>query len=414
MPFSGAVPPSPFLSAAAPSTPLGPFVDSAVAWTTWVTLMGFVGLTALALVAVGPAARRVGSEPLAAVTARLSWAAVVLGVLAVPAVLTDLAQGASKSGGYDYGAAWNSLYDGSNDGRLSGLEVTLVLVGAALVAPLTVRRIAAGPLRNWLLATGLGAGAIALGTTKFPDQAPKDWGRTSFETLMWMLHLLGGGVWIGGLVGLVLLAAPGAVAPADRGAFWAPAIRRFSVTAMGCVAAIALSGLFLYWEHVDGPGQLFTTMYGRVLGVKILLFGSLLLLGVFNQFWLHPRIDALRTAGDRRPLRTILLRQFPAVVGTEVLLGLTVLFVAPFLHGSARNQAFQADAAEHSTGALDHLPKLAPKVAHASTWAWGTAETLVVIAVMIAAYRLSDHLARRRTATTPAVSPPDPADLVEA
>jgi len=33
----------------------------------------------------------------------------------------------------------------------------------------------------------------------------------------------------------------------------------------------------------------FTTMYGRVLGVKILIFGTLLLLGAANQFWLHPR-----------------------------------------------------------------------------------------------------------------------------
>ncbi|MFC7641082.1 CopD family protein [Streptosporangium lutulentum] len=65
---------------------------------------------------------------------------------------------------------------------------------------------------------------------------------------------------------------------------------------MSCVAAIMLSGLFLYWEHVDGPSQLFTTMYGRVLGVKILIFGTMLLLGVFNQFWLHPRIEALRAA----------------------------------------------------------------------------------------------------------------------
>jgi copper transport protein len=402
MPFSGAVPHAVSLSAAAPSTPLGPFVDSAVTWTGWVTLMGFVGLTALAVLAVGPPARRLGPDTLAAVTARLSRAAVVLGALAVPAVLTDLAQGASQSGGYDYSGAWSSLYDGSNDGRLSGLEVTLMLAGTAAMVPLTVRRVAAGPLRAWLLATGLGAGAIALGTTKFPDQAPKDWGRTGFETLMWMLHLLGGGVWIGGLVGLALLALPGAVAPADRGAFWGPAIRRFSATAMSCVAAVTLSGLFLYWEHVDGPTQLVTTMYGRVLGVKILLFGALLLLGVLNQFWLHPRIDALRSAGDQRPLRTILLRQFPAVIGAEVLLGLAVLFVAPFLHGSARNQAFQADAAKHSAVALTSLPKLAPKVADASTWVWGTTETVLVVAVMIAGYRISARLARRRTAATAA------------
>ncbi|MFC1413263.1 CopD family protein [Streptacidiphilus sp. N1-12] len=386
-----------------------------MAWTTWVTLMGFVGLTALAVLAAGPAARRAGSDTLAAVTARLARAAVVLGLLAVPAVLTDLARGASETGGYDYRAAWNSLYDGSNDGRLSGLEVTLILVGAALIAPLTVRAVAAGPARRWLLAAGLGAGAVALGTTKFPDRTPDDWGRTGFETLMWMLHLLGGGVWLGGLIGLVLLALPGAVAPADRGGFWAPTIRRFSAAAMSCVAAVTLSGLFLYWEHVDGPSQLLSTMYGRVLGVKILLFGGLLLLGVFNQFWLHPRIEALRAGGDRRPLGTLLLRRFPAVVGTEVLLGLTVLFVAPFLHGSARNQAFQAGLAKHSAAVTDTLPKLAPKVAHASTWAWGTAETVLVIALMIVGYRISARLARRRGAAfTAAVTPADPGDLVEA
>jgi len=393
-------------AAAAPSTPLGPFVDSAVTWTTWATLMGFVGLTALALLTAGPA-RRIGSDPLAAVTVRLSRAAVALGALAVPAVLTDLAHGASESGGYDYGAAWNSLYDGSNDGRLSGLEVTLALAGAALVAPLTVRRVASSPARRWLLGAALGAGAVALGTTKFPDKTPDDWGRTGFETLMWMLHLLGGGVWTGGLAGLLLLALPGAVPSAARSAFWAPAIRRFSAAAMSCVAAITLSGLFLYWEHVDGPTQLFTTMYGRV-------FGAMLLLGVFNQFWLHPRIGALRAAGDQRPLRTILLRRFPAVIAVEVLLGLSVLFVAPFLHGSARNQAFQADAAGHSAVAADDLPKLAPKEAGASTWVWGTAETVAVIAVMIAGYRVSDRLARRRTAASATVPAAGPGDLVEA
>ncbi|WP_329129023.1 CopD family protein [Streptomyces sp. NBC_01476] len=404
----------PLFAAAGPSTPLGPFEDSAVAWTTWVTLMGFVGLTALALLAVGPAARQVGSETLAAVTARLARVAAVLGVLAVPAVLTDLAHGASESGGYDYGAAWNALYDGSNAGRLSGLEVTLVLVGAVLVAPLAARRVAAGPARRWLLATGLGAGAVALGTTKFPDAVPDDWGRTSFETVMWMLHLLGGSVWIGGLAGLLLLALPGAVAPADRGAFWSPAIRRFSAAAMSCVAAIALSGLFLYWEHVDGLSQLTSTMYGRVLGVKILIFGALLLLGVFNQFWLHPRIDALRAAGDQRPLRTILVRQFPATIAVEAVLGLSVLFVAPFLHGSARNQAFQADAAKQPGVSLDDLPKIPAKEVSASTWIWGSTETVAVIALMIAGYLVSGRIARRRAAAVPAVAATGPGDLVGA
>ena len=114
---------------------------------------------------------------------------------------------------------------------------------------------------------------MALATAKFPDDASDGWGRTIFETGVWMLHLFGGAIWIGGLTGLLLLALPGGVPAAERGAFWSAVIRRFSAVAMSSVAAIALSGLFLYWEHVDGPGQLLTTMYGRVLGVKILIFG---------------------------------------------------------------------------------------------------------------------------------------------
>ncbi|QMU80220.1 CopD family protein [Streptacidiphilus sp. PB12-B1b] len=401
-------------AAAAPSTPLGPFGDSAVAWTTWVTLMGFVGLAALALLAAGPAAARTAPGALDAVTARLSRAALVVGLLAVPAVLTELAQAASKTGGYDYAAAWNSLYDGSNDGRLSGLEITFSLVGAALVAPLTARSLAAGRARRWLLGTGLAAGVIALGSTRFPDAVPAagNWGRTVFSTLMWMLHLVGGGVWLGGLAGLLLLAAPGVLPAGERAAFWSVAIRRFSVCAMGSVAAITLSGLFLYWEHVDGPTQLLTTMYGRVLGVKILIFGALLLLGVFNQFWLHPRIEALRAGGDQRPPATMLLRRFPAVVAAEVVLGMALLFVAPFLHGSARNQAYQARVAEHSAVAVPakELPKLKPKQATDSTWVWGTLETLAVVALMGGGYRCSGRLAaRRRAAVAGAPSEPVPA-----
>ena len=121
-------------------------------------------------------------------------------------------------------------------------------------------------------------------------------------------------------------------------------------------------------------------MYGRVLGVKILIFGTLLLLGAANQFWLHPRSEALRAAGDQRPLRAILTRRFPVLVTAELLLVLTVLFVAPFLHGSARNQAFQDNAAAHATSAAAELPKIPAKQVSASTWAWGTAAAATAVA----------------------------------
>jgi putative copper export protein len=390
----------PVLAAPAPSTPLGPLQDSAVAWTTWVTVMGFVGVLALALLTAAPVATRIGTVAATSVTTRLARVAVVLGVLAMPAVLTDIAHDATEGLGYDYGAAWNTLFDGTNEGRVLGLEVTLLAVGIVLTALLCTRAVAAGRWRTPVTGAAVAAGALALGTTKFPDEVPEQWGRTIFETGMWMLHLLGGGVWIGGLIGLLALALPGGLPAADRTAFWSPAIRRFSLVAMTCVGAIALSGLWLYWTHVDGPTQLFTTMYGRVLGVKILIFGSLLLLGIVNQFVLHPRIDALRAAGDERPLRTVLVRDFPAVVAAEVVLALSVLMVAPFLHGSARNQAFQTGVAHRSATVIpiEELPRIADKAVTTSTWLWGTGETLLVITLMTAAYLASGQLAKRRTA----------------
>jgi putative copper export protein len=400
-------------AAAPPSTPLGPWVDSAVAWTTWITLMGFVGLALLALAGVGAPARRVSPGTLPHVTMRLARPAVVLGVLAVPAVLANLALGAGENGGYDWAAAWDSLYDGSVAGLYAGLQVTGSLIGAALVAPLAFGPLAASRARNWLLGAGLAAGAVSLAVAKFPDHLGADPSRAVIETIVWMMHLFGGATWLGGLAGLLLLALPGAVQPADRGDFWTVAIRRFSAIAMTCVGLIALSGLFLYWEHVDGPQQLFTTMYGRTLGVKIIIFGVLLLLGIGNQFFLEPRIEAERAAGDRRSLAVTLTRRFPAVVAVELLLLMTVLFVAPFLAGSARNQAYQAQPSVYRSAPAGNLPKIPGKESSASTWIEGTAETIAVAAVMIAGYRVSGRLAKRRSfaAVTPSNEEPD--DLIE-
>jgi hypothetical protein len=109
------------------------------------------------------------------------------------------------------------------------------------------------------------------------------------------------------------------------------------------------------------------------------------------------------------------MRQFPVTVALEVLLGLTVLLVAPFLHGSARNQAFQANSAAHAAATVK-LPKLAPKQASASSWIWGTTETIAVVVVMVVGYRASGRMARSRTAATkPVTRPgPGPGDLIEA
>ena len=59
------------------------------------------------------------------------------------------------------------------------------------------------------------------------------------------------------------------------------------------------------------------------------------------------------------------------------------------------------------------LPKAPQKTASASTWAYGTAETVLVIVVMAGGYRISGRLARRRTGASLPSGTPEPA-LAEA
>nr|WP_272922392.1 CopD family protein [Streptomyces sp. SID685] len=126
--------------------------------------------------------------------------------------------------------------------------------------------------------------------------------------------------------------------------------RRFSLVAMVCVAAVVVSGLWMSWEHVGRISQLWTTGYGVALLVKILLVLGLVMAGAVNQFWLMPRMTRPRRAGETASLFHLTLRHFPKAVWGEVVLGLAVLVVVPFLSGSARTEAGSPPAEPSSTG----------------------------------------------------------------
>jgi hypothetical protein len=56
--------------------------------------------------------------------------------------------------------------------------------------------------------------------------------------------------------------------------------------------------------------------------------------------------------------------------------------------------------------------KLPAKQASDSTWAWGAAETIVVAAIMIAGYRVSGRLSRRRVLAAVAPATEGPGDHI--
>ncbi|WP_405779436.1 copper resistance D family protein [Streptomyces sp. NBC_00859] len=192
------------------------------------------------------------------------------------------------------------------------------------------------------------------------------------------IHIISGTVWLGGLVMLSVLAAARRHLSPDAGLLWTDMWRRFSLVAMICVAGVVISGLWMSWEHVGSISQFWTTGYGLVLLVKIVLVLGLVTAGAFNQFWLMPRMTRARGAGETASLFHLTLRHFPRVVWGEVALGLAVLVVVPFLSGSARGEAGG--------------PQAEPT---AGIFAAGVALALALALSLYATAKASDALSRR-------------------
>ncbi|MFD3555353.1 copper resistance CopC/CopD family protein [Streptomyces goshikiensis] len=96
------------------------------------------------------------------------------------------------------------------------------------------------------------------------------------------LHLLAMGVWLGGLVTLLLLlrrrGSDGRDIPAS-------AIGRFSTLAFGAVAVLVGTGVYQSWRQVGSWEALSTTSYGKTLIVKIAVVVLVLWVASFSRRW---------------------------------------------------------------------------------------------------------------------------------
>ncbi|MFJ4188381.1 CopD family protein [Kitasatospora sp. NPDC089509] len=256
-------------------------------------------------------------------------------------------------------------------------NAVLVVTAAALIA---LFRPAARRHTDRIALTALPLALAVTLITAVPTTAPA--GLDAWLNLLFdQAHIVSGVVWLGGLALLVALAGTRKYLGDGAGLLWADLWRRFGLVAMVCVGAVTVSGLWLSWRHVGGISQLWTTGYGLALLLKVLLVAGLVVAGAFNQFWLMPRIVRARTADDTASLLHLTLRHFPVVVWGEVVLGVAVLAVMPFISGSARTEAGSPKAV--SSGTL---------------FAGGAALTVALVASLYATARVSDALARRRPA----------------
>src|SRR5262249_26767815 len=98
----------------------------------------------------------------------------------------------------------------------------------------------------------------------------------------------------------------------------AAVVARFSRVALASVAVLVLTGLYQSWIHVQSFSALSSTVYGRVLILKLCLFSAMVALGAWNFLFTRPE---LMRAAALEPVRAKALRR----IGAESLLGLLVL-----------------------------------------------------------------------------------------
>jgi copper transport protein len=133
-------------------------------------------------------------------------------------------------------------------------------------------------------------------------------------------------VWIGGLIGLLVLWR--SLPAARRVAGLAVCVPRFSNTAFVAVMALIGSGIGASLLHLPTLASLWQTSYGQALVVKIALLLLAMVLAGVNLARTKPRLEASRDRPELGPATAVLLRR---MVGGEVLLVVGALFAAGLL-----------------------------------------------------------------------------------
>jgi copper resistance protein D len=214
--------------------------------------------------------------------------------------------------------AWGTVLFETQFGRVWQLRLGLIAAAFVLVASALAqvkpRRMLIAVL--WLvsvvLLVSLARISHAAAATERPFGASGD-----------MLHLCAAGLWIGGLVPLTIFLAR------VRGSFSlgetvVRVVRRFSTLSLWCVTVLIVSGISNSWLLVGSVHALFTTPYGRLLLVKLTLFGMLLGFGARNRFLAKAKLPNLVADPD-------LLSQLRRNVVCEIYLGVAVVVIVACL-----------------------------------------------------------------------------------
>lgn len=139
-----------------------------------------------------------------------------------------------------------------------------------------------------------------------------------------VLHALAAAIWIGALAVFVALLAAAAPSNPASGQALHRALHGFSGIGSGLVSVLVLTGLINSWVLVgpDHLADLWTTAYGQLLSLKLILFAGMLGLAAANRFRHTPALGRALT-DDGSP--DLALRDLRRSVVLETALGFAVL-----------------------------------------------------------------------------------------
>jgi copper transport protein len=218
----------------------------------------------------------------------------------------------------DAGVAVGDLL-GSTTGRwLLWRAAMLAWAGAATWWLLARRRPAPPATRGPLLALGLAGGAGML-VHALAGHAAGPSSLRPLNLLAQWAHLAAVGVWIGGLVWLLVALGARGGAGSTR-----EVVLRFSKLAGASLAVVVVTGVARSADELGGWRRLADSGFGRALDLKLVLFAGLVALGARNRYRLVPRFEA---GQDDAPAAARLGRS----VGGELGLAAAVLAAAALL-----------------------------------------------------------------------------------
>jgi copper transport protein len=296
-------------------------------WVVFLAVMGAIGLLALRLAIARPVVRLVRWTSLRRVSIAFCIASAI-GLVAIPVYLLLATADFALRSVFAIGALV-PLFHVSAFGRgYLDLELCFALfVGAGLLAlwvdrPDRERRSVAE------LVAFTGAGLAAAATLLVPGASghPAQTSPRGFSLLFDLVHLASGSLWLGGLIGLLVLWW--SLPVASRLAGLVVVVPRFSNVALVSVIALIASGTAAALLHIPTIASLWQTSYGQALLVKIGLLLAAMALAAVNL------LRTKRALGDGE-VGTSAARLLRRLVSGEAVLVAAAIFAAAVLSSLA-------------------------------------------------------------------------------